>query len=291
MAKKRRRTETERQTREARTTATAIATPKFNFEAAWPWLLIFAAALICYWPAMNGKPVWDDDVHLTRPWLQGFDGLRMIWFQLGATQQYYPLLHSAFWVEHRLWGDAVFWYHLLNVLLHACSACLVVLIARRLALPGAYVAGLVFALHPVCVEAVAWISEQKSTLSGAFCLASAFVYLGYDDTRRRSRYWLAFALFALALLSKTVTATLPATLLVVLWWKRGKLGWKRDVLPLAGWIALGAGVGVFTAWVERTYIGAEGADYTLTLVQRFLLAGRAIWFYAAKLIMPVNLMF
>src|SRR5579884_45350 len=185
MAKKRRRTETERQTREARTTATAIATPKFNFEAAWPWLLIFAAALICYWPAMNGKPVWDDDVHLTRPWLQGLDGLWRTWVQLGATQQYYPLLHSAFWVEHRMWGDAVFGYHLLNVLLHATAACLVVSIARRLSLAGAWLAGLIFALHPVCVEAVAWISEQKSTLSAVFYLGAALAYLSFDQTRRR----------------------------------------------------------------------------------------------------------
>src|SRR5581483_6949960 len=262
-----------------------------RLQSAWPWLAIFAATIICYWPAINGTPVWDDDVHITRPWLQGVDGLWRIWFQLGATQQYYPLLHSAFWLEHQIWGDAVFGYHLLNVLLHAGAACLVVLIARRLALPGAYAAGFVFALHPVCVEAVAWISEQKSTLSGVFCLAAALVFLDYDETRKRSRYWLAFALFVLALLSKTVTATLPCTLLVVLWWKRGRLEWKRDIAPLIGWIGLGAAAGLFTSWVERKYIGAEGVDYTLSLSQRFLLAGRALWFYAAKLILPAHLTF
>ena len=112
--------------------------------------------------------VWDDARHVTAPDLQSWHGLWRIWFELGATQQYYPLLHSAFWVEHRLWGDGVLGYHLTSVLLHALAACLVVTIVRRLSLPGAWLAGFVFALHPVCVEAVEWISEQKDTLSGVF---------------------------------------------------------------------------------------------------------------------------
>jgi tetratricopeptide (TPR) repeat protein len=253
------------------------------------WLL--AATLIAYLPTIDGKPVWDDDAHITRPALQSFNGLWQIWFHLGATQQYYPLLHSTFWFEHALWGDAVVGYHLTNVLLHATAAFLVVLIVRRLSLPGAWLAGFVFALHPVCVEAVAWISEQKTTLSAVFYLGSALAYLHYDHTRRRSRYLLALGLFVLALLTKTVTATLPAVLLVILWWRRGRLEWKRDILPLLGWFPLGAAAGLFTAWVEKKYVGAEGGDYTLNIAQRFLLAGRAICFYAAKLVWPVNLTF
>jgi tetratricopeptide (TPR) repeat protein len=228
---------------------------------------------------------------VTRPDLQSLHGLWRIWFDPGATQQYYPLLHSAFWMEHRIWGDAVLGYHLTNVALHAASACLVVMIVRRLALPGAWLAGLVFALHPVSVEAVAWISEQKSTLSGVFYLASALAYLRFDQSRRASRYWPALGLFLLALLTKTVTATLPGALLVVFWWQRGRLEWKRDLPPLVPWFALGASAGLFTAWVERTLIGAKGADFTLTLVQRCLLAGRVICFYAGKLLWPRNLTF
>ena len=218
-------------------------------------------------------------------------GLWRIWFSLGATQQYYPLLHSAFWLEHRLWGDAVLGYHLANLAEHALAACLVVLIVRRLALPGAWLAGLVFALHPVSVEAVAWISEQKSTLSAVFYLASALVYLGFDHTRRRSSYFWALGLFVLALLSKTVTATLPAALLVIFWWQRGRLDWRRDVRPLVPWFVLGASAGLFTAWVERTFIGAQGAGFTLTPIERLLVAARAVCFYAGKLIWPVNLTF
>src|SRR5664279_1469838 len=160
--------------------------------------LILAAAFVAYLPALRGGLLWDDTSHVTRPDLQSLHGLWGIWFHLGATQQYYPLLHSAFWVEHRIWGDAVLGYHLTNILLHAASACLVVLIVRRLGLPGAWLAGLLFALHPVCVESVAWISEQKSTLSGFFYLASALAYLRFDWSRRVWRYVLALGLFVLA---------------------------------------------------------------------------------------------
>ncbi len=253
------------------------------------WLLV--ATVVAYLPAIDGKMVWDDDAHITKPGLQSIEGLGRIWFQLGATQQYYPLLHTAFWFEHQLWGNAVTGYHLVNVVLHATAAWLVFLIVRRLSLPGAWLAAFIFALHPVCVEAVAWIAEQKSTLSAVFYLGAALAYLHFDDTRRRSRYLLALGLFVLALLTKTVTATLPAALLVVLWWRRGRLEWKRDVLPLLPWLSLGAAAGLFTAWVEKTYVGAEGADYTLSAAQRLLLAGRVICFYAAKLVWPANLVF
>lgn len=279
-----------RLTRPTRPSAYAPARNKVR-EAAATWVVLFCAALIAYLPALRGGLVWDDASHVTAPALQSFHGLWRIWFEVGATQQYYPLLHSAFWLEHRLWGDAVVGYHLTNIALHATSACLVVTIVRRLSLPGAWLAGFVFALHPVCVEAVAWIAEQKSTLSAVFYLGAALAYLHFDQSRRASRYWLALGLFVFALWSKTVTATLPAALLVVIWWQRGRIEWKRDARPLLPWLALGACAGLFTAWVEKTVIGAEGADYSLSLLQRCLLAGRAIWFYAGKLVWPANLAF
>ena len=175
--------------------------------------------------------------------------------------------------------------------LHAAAAFLVMLIMRRLGLPGALLAALVFALHPVCVESVAWISEQKNTLSTVFYFSAALLYLHFDRTRRGSHYFLASALFVMALLTQTVTATLPAALLVVFWWQRGRLDWKRDVRPLLPWFALGAAAGLLTAWVERKFVGAEGTDFALTLVERFLVAGRAVWFYLGKLVWPANLMF
>jgi tetratricopeptide (TPR) repeat protein len=253
--------------------------------------LIFCATFLAYVPALRGGFVWDDDAHVTRPSLRSLDGLRRIWLELGATQQYYPLLHSAFWFEHRLWGDSVVGYHLANIVLHASAACLVVAIMRRLALPGALLAGLIFALHPVNVESVAWISEQKNTLSAVLCLGAAYVYLGFDRDRRPAQYALALALFVLALLAKSVTATLPAALLVIFCWQRGRISWRRDALPLVPWLAIGAAAGLFTAWVERTYVGAQGAEYALGWPSRFLLAGRVIWFYLGNIAWPADLMF
>lgn len=253
--------------------------------------LLVVLLLIAYLPALNGGLVWDDDAHLTRADLDSWHGLERIWFQVGATQQYYPLLHTAFWLEHQMWGADTLGYHLTNVALHAGSAVLLMLLLRRLELPGAWLAAFLFALHPVNVESIAWISEQKNALSTVFYLGSALVYLRFDQTRRRSHYLVALGLFGAALLSKSVTATLPAALLVMLWWRQGKLDWKRDVQPLTPWLALGIGSGIFTAWVERHYIGALGGHFTLTVIQRGLLAGRVIWFYLAKLVWPANLTF
>jgi len=261
----------------------------------WTAALILVLALACYWPALRGDLLWDDDAHVTRRSLQPLSGLLQIWTDLHATQQYYPLLHSAFWLEHGIWGDSVLGYHLANVLLHAAASVLLVLVLRRLRVPGAWLAGLLFAVHPVCVESVAWISEQKNTLSLVFYLLAALAYLGFDRIRGRPRagraYALASALFLCALLTKSVTATLPAALLVVLWWREGRLLWRRDAAPLVPWFAAAAASGLLTSWVERTIGGAEGGEFDLTLVERTLLAGRAVWFYLGKLLWPSDLLF
>lgn len=258
---------------------------------AWRGLILLGATLAAYWPALLGSYLWDDDAHVTKAAFRSLDGLRRIWFELGATQQYYPLLHSAFWAEAQLWGDNVLGYHLVNVVLHVTAACLVVVLCQRLEIKGAWLAGAIFALHPVNVESVAWISEQKNTLSLVFYLGAAIAYVRFDESRKPRDYAIASALFACALLTKTVTASLPAALLVVFWWRRGRIAWKRDVLPLVPWFVIAAASGLFTAWVERHIIGAEGSDYNLDILQRALLAGRVICFYAGKIFWPANLIF
>jgi len=254
-------------------------------------LLLGAAVLAAYRPALTGSLLWDDAAHLTAGALQGWDGLRRIWFEPGATQQYYPVLHSAFWLEHRLWGEAVTGYHLVNMAWHALSACLIVLVGQRLAMRGAWIAGFLFALHPVHVESVAWISEQKNTLSLVFALLATLAWLRFDASRATRHWALAFALFALALGAKTVTATLPGALLVVAWWRHGTISPRRDALPLVPWIALGIAAGLGTAWMEHHVIGAAGAEFALSPVQRLLLAGRAVWHYLAAFCWPAGLMF
>ena len=272
-------------------TAPAPTPPRRPWPLGAVWALTLLVTLIAYFPALHGEFLWDDSGHVTRADLQSWSGLARIWFELGATLQYYPLLHSIFWVEHQLWGDHTLGYHLTNVLWHATSATLLVALLRRLSVPGALFAGLLFALHPVAVESVAWISEQKNTLSMVCYLAAALAWLRFEDDRRPSRYAIATFWFIAALLTKTVTATLPAALLVLAWWRRGRLSWRDDVVPLLPWFALGVTAGLGTAWFETTQIGASGDDFALGPVERGLLAGRVAWFYLGKLLWPVDLAF
>jgi protein O-mannosyl-transferase len=254
-------------------------------------ILLIAAVAIAYLPSWNGKPIWDDNAHITNSWLSSMRGLVRIWTEPGATQQYYPLVHTVFWIEHALWGDAVLTYHLLNILLLGLSAFVLYRILRLLEVPGAWLGAALFALHPVQVESVAWISELKNTLSGFFFLSSAFVYLRFNETRSRRAYAAACVLFLAGLLCKTVIAPLPAVLLVVLWWKRGSISWKRDVIPTVPLFGLGIGAGLFTALVERNLVGAQGAAFNLSILDRCLIAGRDFWFYLFKLIWPQKLTF
>jgi protein O-mannosyl-transferase len=268
---------------------TASASPK---NRDWVWgALLLVVTLLAYAPAWNGQPLWDDAAHMTKPELRSAAGLADIWMRLGATQQYYPLVHSVFWLQQRLWGQWTVGYHLLNILLHGLSALLLVRILRKLEIRGAWLAGWIFALHPVMVESIAWITELKNTLSGVLYLAAALAYVKFDD-RRQTRHYVAAALFfALGLLSKSVIATLPAVLLVVFWWMRGRISWKRDVLPLLPFLGAGMVSGLFTAWVERRFIGATGAAFNFNPIERCLIAGRALWFYLFKLLWPANLIF
>ena len=267
--------------------------PSQRFKApAWmPMAVLFGAALLVYLPALRCGFIWNDSDYVTAPALRSLRGLWLIWFKVGATQQYYPLLHTVFWLEHVLWGDSTLGYHLANVLFHAGSASLLYLVLHRLAVPGDWTAALIFVVHPVCAESVVWISEQKNTLSTLFYLAATLAYLRFDQRRHLADYGLALACFVLALFCKTVTATLPGALLVMLWWRRGHLGWRLDVIPLIPWFAIGAASGLASAWIERTYIGANGSDFALSAAERMLVAGRAVWFYLAKLIWPAGIEF
>lgn len=252
---------------------------------------VFAATFLTYFPSLFGDLIWNDLDYVTKPALRSLGGLQAIWLKPGATEQYYPLLHSAFWFQFQFWGEHPLGYHLVTVAMHAGAAVLFALVLRRLAVPGAWLAAFIFALHPVHVESVAWITEQKNTLSLVLYLAAALIYLCFDESRSRAAYWSAIGLFLLSLLCKTVTATLPATLLVLLWWKRGRLDLRKDVKPLIPWFILAAGLALFTSWVERHYVGAKGENFDLSLPERTLVAGRALWFYLGQILWPVNLNF
>jgi len=262
-------------------------------------LLLLTLLVVAYLPALHGGYIWDDDDYVTRnETLRTAQGLGRIWFEPSASPQYYPLVFTSFWIEQRLFGSSPFPSHLINLLLHALSAWLLYRLLRRLELPGgapgAVLAASLFAFHPVHVESVAWITERKNVLSLLFYLAALSAYAPAitqsSDALSMRRRGLAFAFFLLALLSKTVTATLPAAILLLIYWKRGAIS-RRDITPLIVFFALGIGFGLTTAWLEKHHVGAQGADWSLTLVERLCLAARIALFYAGKLLWPHPLAF
>ena len=258
----------------------------------WFFCLILAVVtMLAYQPAWHGGLLWDDEANIATPELRSLDGLRLIWFQPRATQQYQPLHYSSSWLQQRLVGDSPTGYHVINVLLHIGCVVLVLKILRWLRIPGAELATIVFALHPVNVETVAWIAERKNTLSGVLGLGATLWYLKFDESRGRRSYAFAIGLFLLGLLTKTAIVTVPLAWLVIFWWKRGAISWRRDVVPLLPFVFLSVATGLMTRWVEYGNIAYRARDLDFSLLERCLIAGRAFWFQLSKLLWPSNLMF
>ncbi len=276
---------------QAQSAASQLDEPQTSFSFS-DWLLallLAVATLAVYQPVWHGQPIWDDWRHMTSPELSSVSGLRRIWLEPGTTQRFDPLVDTAFWIENRLWRRAPLGYHLVSIACHIGAALLLVAVLRRLRIKGAWLAAAVFALHPVHVESVAWISELKNTMSGVFFLGAVLAYLKFDATRTTSSFLMAMGLFLGALLSKTTTVVWPIGMIAIVWWKRGTLSWRRDVLPLipfaalallAGWVALG---------IEREAVGKASEQLQFSLAQRLVIAGHACWFYLAKLLWPLGL--
>ncbi|HEX4265166.1 MAG TPA: tetratricopeptide repeat protein [Verrucomicrobiae bacterium] len=282
-----------------------------RWQAILPGLAIVLLVVVAYLPALHGQFIWDDDFHvLKNASLRSLSGLWRIWFEPGATQQYYPITYSSFWIDYHLWGMNPPPYHAENIFLHALNALLVWQLLRRLSVPGAWLGAALFALHPVCVESVAWVSERKNTLSGFFFLMSLFAAIEFWLPRRNEIkktnslkdtefifgpwkfYWLTLFLYLCALWCKTVTAGLPGVILVLAWWKRGRLRWK-DALLVLPFLALGIGIGLLTVSIEhKSIVDAANLDeWKLSLPAKFFIAGRAFWFYLGKLCWPYPLIF
>lgn len=261
-------------------------------------LLLVGIGLAAFWPAMSAGFVWDDDDYVTQNMaLRTAEGLRDIWVRPGAVTQYYPITYSTFWLERRLWGDDPRGFHVLNVALHLGSALLLWRVLLRLEIPGAWWAALIWAIYPVQVESVAWVTERKNCLSGLFYFLGALAYLRSQpsgEARRGAqlRWWYALSLasFVAALLSKTAACSLPAALLLVAWWKAGAIR-RRDVIDLLPHFAVGVVLSAMTVWMEHRHVGATGSEWQLSVGQRVLIAGRAITFYLATLAWPAKLAF
>ena len=258
-------------------------------------LVLAAVTIFVYRPVWNGGFVWDDDVYITNnELLTAPDGLRRIWFSLDSPSQYFPLVYTTFRIEHALWGLNPTGYHWINIILHVTNALLVWAVLARLKVPGAWLAGAIFALHPVQVESVAWITERKNVLMGFFFLLTLLAWIAFTDERTRRRwlfYGLALILFLLALSAKTTACTLPAALFLILWLQKKPISWQR-AFQIVPFFVLGVAMGALAIWWERYHQGTSRAVFTfLSATERLLVASHAVWFYLSKLIWPSNLTF
>lgn len=292
--------------------APLTSTTNRDWKSFLPGAVIFFLTVLVYLPSLGGGFLWDDDSNIleSRP-LRSLAGLWQIWFQPAATQQYYPLTHTSFWLDYHLWGLNPLPYHLENVLLHSVSAVLLWLLLRRLGVKGAWLGAALFAIHPVNVESVAWVTERKNTLSGVFFMGALLASLKFwrlesaavskstpgpvENQNGVAEPWKfygwALAFYFCALLSKTSTIGLPAVIWLLIWWKRGRPR-LRETLLLLPFVALMIPMGLMTMWVERHHLGVtSGVWGGLTWGQRSLIAPRALWFYLGKLLWPHPLMF
>ena len=264
---------------------------------------------VAYLPAMLwGGFVWDDRMWTEAEAVRDWSGLWQIWFSptddttfadgspgrsgVRAEGHYWPMVYTSFWLEHKLWGFAPAGYHIVNVLLHFANTLLVWRLLLCLSVPGAWLAAALFAVHPVHVESVAWVIGRKDLLSTLFYLSALAVWLRFEQTpgqqpqagAGRYLYLVALALFAAGMLSKSIVVTLPATLLIVCWWKRGRVTLDELIRILPFFL-----VGFAITLADLAYYAPREVDFNYSIVERMLIAATALWFYVGKLLWPMQL--
>lgn len=252
---------------------------------------MFFIVLMLYFPTSGFDFLWDDHQHIAANQNFGsFRGLQRIWMSPGVTSQYYPLTFSLLWIIERFFGMEPSAFHLVNVFLHAANVILIFFLLSRLQLRSAGFAALVFAVHPVMVETVAWPLEIKNLLSCFFYLLALSSYLRFHTSNKIRDYLTALLFFIAALLSKTIAVTFPVSVLIIIWWRSGHIT-KNDLLRSVPFFIIAGALGKLTAALEHSRVGASGPQWDFTVPERVLIAGKSLWFYIGKLVFPLEQMF
>jgi len=259
----------------------------------WFWGLILVLAVIAtYTPVWWAGYVWDDDGYIAgNPCVDGLRGLKEIWTTSAADIS--PLAITTFGLEYALWGLAPLGYHLANVFQHAACAIVLWQVLRSLQIPGAWLGAALWALHPVEVESVAWVSEMKNTESGFFFLLSILFFVRWLKAKEKKDNWnyaLVLLFAALAMASKSSTVVLPVVLGLCAWWVEGRWYW-RNLARVAPIFLVSIVASALSIWTQGLTLATDtDPQWVRTWPQRLITAGDAVWFYLGKLLWPHPLM-
>ena len=257
------------------------------------FLQIFFIVVLClttYASSVRNDFIWDDDSYVyANPYIQKTEGLSAIWLT-HRLPQYYPITFTTFWIEHQLWGDHPLGYHISNLIFHILNAILIFWVVEKLCATLAFPVALLFAVHPIQVETVAWVTERKNLLALFFFLLAMLSYFRFDATRKTAYYFQTLGLFVCALLSKSIAVCFVFIPVLYGWWRNGKVTWReiRLSLPL---VTIGALSAINTIYLELYRVGARGDAWDLTLFERIVLAGRVLLFYLYKVCVPLTFSF
>lgn len=254
--------------------------------------LLTLLTVVAYAPCLSGEFIYDDYFNITNnPLVQAADGPYRFWFT-SEPYDYWPVFNTTLWLEWRLWGASPAGYHAVNVALHVLGSSLLWIVLRRLKIPGAFLAALLFALHPVNVESVAWITQIKNLLAMLFFLLSILFYLNVElsppGSATRPWYALSLAAFLLAMLSKGSVALLPLILAGITLWIRPLA--RRDGARLVPFFFISAVLVPVNVWFQSRLANNQAAAPE-PLLDRLLTAAAAVWFYLYKALLPLQLSF
>lgn len=262
----------------------------FSLRAQARAALLAAIILLVYTPVFVAEFVWDDAVLRNNPLLESGKGLWRIWSapgQLPGEEHYWPVTYTVFWVQHWLWGGNAGLYHAVNLFLHVANSFLIWVLLSRLRIPGGWLAAMLFGVHPIHVESVAWIIELKDVLSGFFYLLGVWGYVHWFQAGSRRAYLGSIVACLAGMLSKSVVVTLPIVLLLLVMGWSGGARRRKALVGIVPFAAVAFGLALLDLLVVHA---SARAPFYLGWPERLVSVGKAFWFYALKIVAPFRLM-